>query len=134
MNFFNLRALRASGPISCDIAMLSLRYAPYRAILCKGSYHSPKRVRYHHPPWYLVLHRHICAIPHFATNRVITVRYPIKISTKEFCNTIATNIVRYEEYRCWASRAGGGGGGGELAPKVAPQKLGLFDHQSEHFL
>ena len=28
------------------------------------------------PPWYLVSHRHICAIPHFATYRAIIVRYP----------------------------------------------------------
>ena len=59
-------------------------------------------VRY--PPWYLVLHRHICAIPHFATYRAIVVRYPIKTSTKMFCDTIATRIARYEKYRCWASK------------------------------
>ena len=54
-----------------------LRYyrcdTPYRAILFKGSQHSPKIVRYP-PPCYLVSHRHICAIPHFATYRAITVR------------------------------------------------------------
>ena len=58
------------------------------------------------PPLYLVSHRHICAIPHFATYRVIIVRSPpppTKTSTKEFCDTIATSIARYEEYRCWAS-------------------------------
>ena len=55
-------------------------------------------VRY--PPWFLVLHRHICAIPRFATYRAIIVRYPIKTSTKEFCDTIATSIARYEKYRC----------------------------------
>ena len=32
-----------------------------------------------------------CAIPH-------------KTSTKEFCDTIATNIAQYEKYRCWASK------------------------------
>ena len=26
------------------------------------------------PPWYLMLHRHICAIPHFATYRAIILR------------------------------------------------------------
>ena len=65
-----------------------LRYyrcdAPYRTILFKGGpypsfpcffgiqtskgkeggQHSPKMVRYP-PPWCLILHRHICAIPHF---------------------------------------------------------------------
>ena len=32
------------------------------------------------------------------------VQYPIKTSTKEFCDTIATRIARYEKYRCWASK------------------------------
>ena len=36
------------------------------------------------PPWDLVLHRHICAIPHFATYRAIIVRYPIKQAQKSF--------------------------------------------------
>ena len=114
------------------------------------------------PLWYLVSHRGICAIPHFATYRAIIVRYlrlqkstvggspgpkignfsknwqfllfigsdflleiqflaifgqysfqqyffgsldtPIKTSTKEFCDTIAASIARYEKYRCWASK------------------------------
>ena len=56
------------------------------------------------PPWYLILHRHIRAIPHFATYRAIVVRYPIKTSTKQFCHTIATSIARYEKYRCSASK------------------------------
>ena len=56
------------------------------------------------PPWYLSLHRHICAIPHFATYRSIIVQYPTKASTKEFGDTIATSIARYEKYRCWASK------------------------------
>ena len=60
-------------------------------------------VRY--PPlWYLVSHRHICAIPHFATYRAIIVRYPTKTSTEEFCDTIAASIARYEKYRYWASK------------------------------
>ena len=46
----------------------------------------------------------MCAIPHFATYRAISVRYPIKTSTKEFCDTIAASIARYEKYRCWASK------------------------------
>ena len=52
-------------------------------------------------------HRDICAISsHFATYRAIIVRYPMKkASTKEFCNTIATSIVRYEDYRCWPSKS-----------------------------
>ena len=62
----------------------------------------PIMLRY--PPWYLVSHKHICAIPHFATYRAIIVRYPIKRSTREFCDTIATSIARYGKYRCWASK------------------------------
>ena len=62
-------------------------------------------VRY--PPWYLVSHRHVCAIPHFATYRAIIVRYSTKTSTKEFCDTIAGSIARYEKYRYWASKDGG---------------------------
>ena len=83
-----------------------LRYyrcdTPYRAILFKGGEHSPKVCDT--PPWYLILHRHICAIPQFATYRAIIVRYPRKTSTKTFCDTIATSIARYEKYRCWASK------------------------------
>ena len=56
------------------------------------------------PLWFLVSHRHICAIPHFATYRAIALRYPIKTSTEEFCDTIATSIARYQKYRCWASK------------------------------
>ena len=43
---------------------------------------------------------HLCD---FATYRAIIVRYPIKASTKEFCDTIAASIARYEKYRYWAS-------------------------------
>ena len=70
-----------SGPISRDIAIVSLRY----------------------PSWCLLLHRHISAIPHFATYRAILVRYPRKTSTKTFCDTIAQSIARYDKYRYWAS-------------------------------
>ena len=31
-------------------------------------------------------------------------RYPIKTSTKEFCDTITASMSRYEKYRCWASK------------------------------
>ena len=64
-----------SGPISRDTGYYRCD-TPYRAILFKGGWRSPKMVRY--PPWYLVSQRHICAIPHFATYRAIIVRYPIK--------------------------------------------------------
>ena len=54
------------------------------------------------PSWYLVSHRHICAIPHSATYRAIIVRYPPppqkKKSTKQFCYTMATSTARCEKY------------------------------------
>ena len=56
------------------------------------------------PPWYLVSHRHICAIPHFATYCAVIVRYPTKTSTKELCDTIAASTPRYEKHRYWASK------------------------------
>ena len=83
-----------------------LRYyrcdTPYRAILLREVSTPPKCCDT--LPWYLILHRHTRAIPHFATYRAITVRYPITTSTKKFCDTIATSIARYEKYRCWASK------------------------------
>ena len=80
INFFVRLALGLVAPYRAI-----LRYyrcdTPYRAILFKGGQHSPKMVRY--PPLvHLVSHRHICAIPHFATYRAIIVRYPTKTSTK----------------------------------------------------
>ena len=84
------------GPISYDIAMLSLRY-PY----FKGRLALPQNGAIP-PSWRIVSHRHICAIPHLATYRV---RYPIRARTKKFCDTtIATSIARYEKYRCRASK------------------------------
>ena len=87
-----------------------LRYyqcdTPYRAIPLKGGLTAsapPKTVRC--PPLALCCTQaHICAMPHFATYRAITVRYPIKASTKEFCDSIATSNARYEKHRCWASK------------------------------
>ena len=40
------------------------------------------------PSYYLVSHRHICAIPHFVNSRAIIVRYSVKTSMKEFCDSI----------------------------------------------
>ena len=88
--------------MSRDTAILSLRYPISRDTFWRRLA-LPKNGAIT-PPWYLVSHRHICAIPHFATYCAIIVRYPIKTSTKEFCNTIATSIARYEKYRCWASK------------------------------
>ena len=53
-------------------------------------------------------HRHICHLcdTPFCNMSPIIVRYPMKTSTKELCETIATNIARYDKYRCWASKEG----------------------------
>ena len=61
-----------SGPRIADKNFTDTRmFLTYRAILfIKGIHRAPKMVRYP-PPWYLVLHRHICLIPHFATYRAI---------------------------------------------------------------
>ena len=91
-----------SGPISRDTAILSLRY-PISRDTFSGRLASPQNGAIP-PPWYLVSHRHICAIPHFATYRAIIVRYPTKTSAKEFCDTIAASIARYEKYRYWGSK------------------------------
>ena len=109
-----------------------LRYyrcdTPYRAILFQGGLHSPKKVRYP-PHWYLVSHRPISAIPHFAAYRAITVRYPIKTSTKYFCDTIATSIARYEKYRCWASKCIGSINCGGEVPVSRGHQGGLLKLQ-----
>ena len=91
-----------SGPTSHDIAILSLRYLISRDT-CSGRLAAPRSGAVP-PPWYLVLHRHIRAIPDFATYRAIIVRYPTKTSTKTCCDTVATSVARYEKYRCWASK------------------------------
>ena len=44
---------------------------------------------------------HLCDNPFCNVSRD-NCAIPIKTSTKEFCNTIATSIARYEKYRCWA--------------------------------
>ena len=100
--FLVCSAAGLSGPISRDIAILSLRYHILRDTF-SGRFAAPQNGAIP-PPWYLVSHRHICAIPHFATYLAIIVRYPIKISMKEFCDAVATSIAQYEEYRCWASK------------------------------
>ena len=72
-----------SGPISCDIAILSLRYPILRDTFLGREISTPQKWCDTHP-WHLVSRRHICAIPHFATYRAIIVRHPTKISAKEF--------------------------------------------------
>ena len=50
-----------SGPISRDVAILSLWYPNTARCFSREAKHSPELVQY--PPWYLVSHRHICHIP-----------------------------------------------------------------------
>ena len=85
-----------------------LRYyrcdTPYRAILFQGGLQLPKMVRY--PRLVLSFPQAYLCDTHFATYRAIIARPPppIKTSTKEFCDTIATSIARYEKYRRRASK------------------------------
>ena len=106
--YFGKPGCQSKGLVSTYHAIL--RYyccdIPYCAILWKGSQHPPKLCDTP-PPLVLSFSQAYCAIPHFATYRAITVRYPIKINTKDFCDTIATSIARYETYRCWASKSKG---------------------------
>ena len=60
-----------SGPISSDIAILSLR-CPISHDTFSGKLALTQKW-YDTPPRHLVSHRHICAIPHFATYRAIIV-------------------------------------------------------------
>ena len=85
-----------------------LRYyrcdTPYRVIIFKGGWHSPKMVRYP-PPWYLSLTKaYLCDTTFCNISCDDGANPPKKTSTKEFCDTIATSIARYEKYRCWASK------------------------------
>ena len=87
--------------------------APYRTNRCDTPYRAiPQSFREVNTPpkWcntphvYLVSHRRICAISHFATYRAVIVRYPLQTSLKEFCDTITRSISRYEKkFRCWAT-------------------------------
>ena len=79
-----LLSFRLSDPISRDTAILSLQYPISRDTLREVST-PPKWCDT--PHWYLVLHRHIRAIPHFATYRAIIVRYPIKTTGSKEINT-----------------------------------------------
>ena len=44
------------------------------------------------------------ALPRNGAIPPLGVQYPTKRSTKEFCDTIAAKIARYENYRHWASK------------------------------
>ena len=71
-----------SGPILRDLSILSLRY-PISRDTFQGRSALP-RISAILPPWHFVSRRHICAIPHFATYRAISVRYPIKQTWNSF--------------------------------------------------
>ena len=97
------------GPISLDILIPSLRYPHMLRNTLLGRLALPPKKWCDAAPLVLSLHRHNCAIPHLATYRATIVRQPPppqqkKTSTKEFCDTIATSIARYEKYRYWASK------------------------------
>ena len=71
---YPLRSAALSGPISRDIAIPSLLYFSREVSTPPKWCDTPR--------WHLVSHKRICAIPHFATYRGVTVRYPIKTSTQ----------------------------------------------------
>ena len=79
---------------------VTLRYyrcnTPYRARPFQGGEHPPKMVQYPPPPSYLVSQPHLFDKPSCNVSRD-------KNKHKEFCDTIAGSIVRYEKYR-WASK------------------------------
>ena len=70
------RSIRAglSGPISHDIAIVSLRSPPIARYFLSHPSNPPTGCDT--PLWCLVLHRHISAIPQLATYRAMLVRYP----------------------------------------------------------
>ena len=93
-----------SGPISRDIAILSLRYPTSRDAFA-GSLALPQNgaIPRPPPPSGTFSHRHICAIPPFCNiSQDNCAMPPPKTSTKEFYDTIAASIPRYEsEGREW---------------------------------
>ena len=68
----------SSSPKWCDTPPLVLSSTHCQAHLCDTPFCN--------------ISRDNCATPHKKTR------------TKEFCDTIATGIARYEKYRCWASK------------------------------
>ena len=80
------------GPISHYIAILSLQYP------------ISSSTKWCEPPWVLSFTQaHLCDTPLCNLSRDHCA-IPIKTSTEEFCDAIATSIAWYEEYRCWASK------------------------------
>ena len=72
-------ACSLSGPIYRDIAILSLRYPVSRDSFF-GRQAAPQYSALT-PHWYLGPHRHICAIPHFATCYAMIMRYPTSLQS-----------------------------------------------------
>ena len=90
------------GPLSRDNAILSLRYPILRDTFLREVSTPPKRCDT--PPLVLSFtHAHLCDTPFCNVSRD-NVRYHMKTSTKQFCDTIATSVARYEKYRYWASK------------------------------
>ena len=63
-----------SGPISRDTA-ITIAAIPHIARYLLREVSTPPNGAIPPTPWYLVSHRHICAMPHVATYRAIIVRY-----------------------------------------------------------
>ena len=90
-----------SGPISRDIAILSLRY-PISRDTFSGRLALPQNGAI--PPLVLSFTQaHLCDTPFCNISRD-NCAIPHKTSTKELCDTIAASLARYEKYRCWASK------------------------------
>ena len=110
-----LRTQRDTGRIA-ETSQVSSPYWPHIARYCDTIAAIPHIARYllrevstapkwcDIRPWYLVLHRHICAIPHSATSRAIIVRYPVKQARKNFAILSPQVSAQYEKYRCCASQ------------------------------
>ena len=97
-SFSGIRTHTSTGLVAPYHAIL--RYyrcdAPYRAILFQEDYRYPLLVL-------SFAQAHLCDTPFCYISRT-SCAIPIKSSTKEFRDPIATSIARYEKYRCWASK------------------------------
>ena len=89
--------------VSCCTFVLLLAIPHIARYFFEGRKGSPQMVRC--PPLVLSFTQaHLCDTPFCKEYRAIIVRYPIKASTKHFCDIIATSIARYEKCRYWASK------------------------------
>ena len=92
-----------SGPISRDIAILSLR-CPILSDTFSGRSRLTQNCAIP-TPWYLASLRRICAISHFATYRAGIVRHPNKKCERVLRHYRCKYCAIYEKYGCWASEA-----------------------------